>query len=131
MFVSMYCIVFYCTPLGTQPIGVQCLLTSSLGEFPGYWYWLWHTRFPPVLMSIAFHPSPTSMLFHSLFACHWTSFVFLLYDVSTPIRRGVQYVHCVMHKCIIVKVEGETNTQQVGLCKKHANFTKSGWNLQE
>src|SRR6218665_3471800 len=29
-------IALYCTSLGPQPFGVQCLLTSSLGEFPGY-----------------------------------------------------------------------------------------------
>src|SRR6218665_1722224 len=29
-------IVVYCISLGQQPVGVQCPLTSSLGEFPGY-----------------------------------------------------------------------------------------------
>jgi len=36
---------------------------------------------------------------------------------------GVQYVHCVMHKCIMVKVGGKRNTRKV--CKKHVNFAKT------
>jgi len=39
------------------------LLTSSLGEFPSYWDWLWYPELSPVLVSIAFFPSP------SLFRC--------------------------------------------------------------
>jgi len=35
----------------------------------------------------------------------------------------VAYVHCVMHKCIMVKVGGNKN-HKVGLCKK--NVTKLG-----
>src|SRR6218665_3743894 len=66
--------------MGTVPVGVQCPLTSSLGEFPGYWDWLWYPGLPPVLASIAvpfdFH---ISLFFHSLFTCHWISVVFLLY----------------------------------------------------
>ena len=31
----------------------------------------------------------------------------------TPIVRGVQYVHCVMHKCITVKVGGERKFWQM------------------
>jgi len=34
------------------PIGVQCLLTSSPGEFPGYWDWLWYPGLSVVLVSI-------------------------------------------------------------------------------
>jgi len=40
--------------MGSAPVGVQCPLTSSLGEFPGYWDWLWCSRLSPVLLSIAF-----------------------------------------------------------------------------
>src|SRR6218665_3603275 len=36
----LYSIVLYCISLGPQPVGVQCPLTSSLGEFHGYWDWL-------------------------------------------------------------------------------------------
>src|SRR6218665_3380687 len=36
---------------------------------------------------------------------------------------GVQYVHCVMHKCIMVKAGGNENHRK--LCTKHGNFTKS------
>src|SRR6218665_581199 len=40
----------------------------------------------------------------------------------SQIGRGVQYVHCVMHKCIMVKVGGKRNTCKA--CKKHVNFQK-------
>ena len=42
---------------------------------------------------------------------------------NVPIYRGVQEVHCVMHKCIMVKLEGKRKTHKV--CKKHVNFMKS------
>ena len=38
--------------------------------------------------------------------------------------RGVQYVHWVMHKCIMVKVGGKRNTRKV--CKKQVNLSKTG-----
>src|SRR6218665_3948671 len=38
--------------------------------------------------------------------------------------RGVQYVHWVMHKCIMVKVGGKRNTQKA--CRKQVNFSKTG-----
>ena len=42
--------------------------------------------------------------------------------VSTTVdTRGVQYVHWVMHKCIMVKVVGKRNTHKV--CKKQVNFS--------
>src|SRR6218665_592495 len=67
--------------MGSAPVGVQCPLTSSLGEFPDYQDWLWYPGLSPVSVSIAlsfaFH---ISVLFHPLFVtCHWISFVFLLY----------------------------------------------------
>src|SRR6218665_359256 len=66
--------------MGSTPIGVQCPLTSSLCEFPGYWGWLWYPGLLPVLVSIAFpFAFHISVFFHSLFTCHWTSFVFFLY----------------------------------------------------
>jgi len=37
---------------------------------------------------------------------------------------GVQYVHWVMHKCIMVKVGGKRNIHKV--CKKQVNFSKRG-----
>ena len=38
--------------------------------------------------------------------------------------RGVQYMHCVMHKCIMVKVGGTRKSQKA--CTTHGNLTKSG-----
>src|SRR6218665_2898885 len=40
--------------MGSVPVGDQCPLTSSLGEFPGYWDWLWCPGLSPMLESIAF-----------------------------------------------------------------------------
>jgi len=37
--------------------------------------------------------------------------------------RGVQYVHCLMHKCIMVKLGG--NEKHIKYVKKYASFTKS------
>src|SRR6218665_935455 len=39
------------------------------------------------------------------------------------VGRGVQYVHWVMHKCIMVKVGGKRNTRKV--CKKQVNLSKT------
>ena len=40
------------------------------------------------------------------------------------LSRGVQYVHWVMHKCIMVKVGGKRNTQKAR--KKQVNLSKTG-----
>jgi len=37
--------------------------------------------------------------------------------------RGVQYVHCVMHKCIMVKVGEKRKSHNV--CKKHVNLPET------
>src|SRR6218665_3143199 len=62
-----------------MPVGVQCPISSSLGEFPSYWDWL--------LVSWAFarigvhHPSLRFpyLVFPFALICHWISIVFLLY----------------------------------------------------
>ena len=42
--------------MGSTPVGVQCPLTSSLGEFPGYYEPIrfWYPGLSPVLVSITF-----------------------------------------------------------------------------
>src|SRR6218665_4161618 len=81
--------------MGSAPIGVQCPLTSSLGEFQGHNLgWLWCPGLPPVLVSIAFpfaissifrclsiHSSSPAIEFHSRF--------FFTADVSASIRSIV------------------------------------------
>ena len=59
--------------MGSVPVGVQCPLTSSLGDFPGL---------SPVLVSITFpFTCHISVFFYSLFfICPWILFVFLLYN---------------------------------------------------
>src|SRR6218665_3619796 len=67
--------------MGSVPLGVPCPLTSSMGEFLGYWDWLWYPGLSSVFLSIAF-PFAFHILvfFYSLFfPCHWISFVILLY----------------------------------------------------
>src|SRR6218665_1307043 len=44
----------YCISLGPQPVGVQCLFTSSLGEFPRHRDWFQYPALLPVMVSIAF-----------------------------------------------------------------------------
>ena|SRR6218665_2921891 len=70
--------------MGSTSVGVQCPLTSSLGEFPDYQDWLWYPGLLRVLVSIAFpFAFHISVSFHPLFfTCHWISFVFLLYGRS-------------------------------------------------
>jgi len=47
-------------------------------------------------------------------------FLYALHAVS----KGVLYVHCVMHKCIMVKVGGKRKRHKV--CEKHVNLWKTG-----
>src|SRR6218665_2835869 len=62
-----------------MPVGVQCPIASSLGEFPSYLDWLLCPWLSPVLVSIplpfAFH----TWCFPFALICHWISIVFLLY----------------------------------------------------
>src|SRR6218665_696894 len=56
-------------------------LMSPMGEFPGYWDWLWcHAGFRPCWCQSPF-PLPFILgVFDSIFfICHWILFVFLLY----------------------------------------------------
>ena len=55
--------------MGSASVGAQCLLTSSLGEFLGYWDWLWNPGLSHVLLSIAL-----PFAFHnSVFSIHSSS----------------------------------------------------------
>src|SRR6218665_2809098 len=62
-----------------MPVGVQCPISSSLGEFPSYWYWLWCPGLSPVLVSIALPFAFHTWCFPFPLICHWISTVFLLY----------------------------------------------------
>jgi len=44
--------------------------------------------------------------------------------------RGVQYVYCMMHKCIMVKTEGSKETRKLGTCieRNRGNCKKSRGN---
>src|SRR6218665_2245006 len=69
--------------MGAAPVGVQCPISSSLGEFPRYWDWLWCPGFSPVLVSIAlpfaFH-RPT-WCFSFVLICHCISDNYHIYHL--------------------------------------------------
>src|SRR6218665_33592 len=55
--------------MGSAPVGAQCPLTSSLGEFLGYRDWFWYPGLSPVLVCIAL-----PFAFHiSMFSIHYSS----------------------------------------------------------
>src|SRR6218665_3750340 len=62
-----------------MPVGVQCPISSSLGEFPSYWDWLWCPGLSPVLVSIALLFAFHTWRFPFALICHWISIVFPLY----------------------------------------------------
>src|SRR6218665_1921083 len=62
-----------------MPVRVQCPISSSLGEFPSYWDWLWCPGLSPVLVSIALPFAFHTWCFPFALVCHWISIVFLLY----------------------------------------------------
>src|SRR6218665_3101782 len=62
-----------------MPVGVQCPIFSSLGEFPRYWDWLWCHGLSPVLVPIALPFAFHTWCFRFALICHWISIVFLLY----------------------------------------------------
>src|SRR6218665_625164 len=66
-------------PYSSMPVGVQCPISSSLGEFPTYWDWLWCPGLSPVLVSIALPFGFHTWCFPFVLTCHWISIVFLLY----------------------------------------------------
>src|SRR6218665_2322388 len=59
-------------------VGVQCPISSSLGEFPSYWDWFWCPGLSPVLVSIALPFALHTCCFPFALICHWISIVFLL-----------------------------------------------------
>src|SRR6218665_997186 len=70
-----------------MPVGVQCPISSSLGEFPSYWDWLWCPGLSPVLVSITLPFAFHTWCFHSLLsAIGLQSCFFFTADVSPPIR---------------------------------------------
>ena len=74
------CSALYCIFLDPQPFGIQCPLTSSLvSRLLGLAQVSRATARVGVhrLFPRDFH---ISVFFHSLFTCHWISFVFLIYD---------------------------------------------------
>src|SRR6218665_3202749 len=62
-----------------MPVGVQCPISSSLGEFPSYLDQLSCPELSPVLVSIALPFAFHTWCFAFALICHWMSIVFLLY----------------------------------------------------
>src|SRR6218665_2811661 len=70
-----------------MPVGVQCPISSSLGEFPSYWDWLWYPELSPVLVSIALPFAFHTWCFpFALSALGFLSCFFFTADVTPPIR---------------------------------------------
>src|SRR6218665_830585 len=65
--------------LGSTPVGVQCPISFSLGEFSSYWDWLWCPGLLPLFSSITLPSSTHNFFFPFALICHWISVVFLLY----------------------------------------------------
>src|SRR6218665_2055883 len=65
--------------VGSKPVGVQCPISSSLGEFRSYWDWLWCPGLSPVSVAIARPFAFHTWCFPFALICHWISIVFLLY----------------------------------------------------
>src|SRR6218665_3223344 len=61
-----------------MPVGVQCPISSSLGEFPSYRDWLWCPGLSSVLVSIALPFAFHTWCFPFVLICHWISIVFFL-----------------------------------------------------
>ena len=96
---------------------------------PGTYWWLlraWRAKrtkkrlFVPELwcrttMTIKMYNKYIKLKFHPVFQdwSHWDE------------KQGCPVVHCVMHKCILVKL-GEGNEKHLKYVKKHVNFTKAG-----
>jgi len=76
--------------LGPEPIGVQCPLTSSQGEFLGYWDCMAQVSWATARVgSIAFSPSPSISRCFSIHSSPGSGFnlcFFFTTDVSAPIR---------------------------------------------
>src|SRR6218665_3246546 len=64
-------------------VRVQCPISSSLGEFPSYWDWLWCPGLSPILVSIAL---PILGVFHSLLSAigFQSCFFFAAYPFGRP-----------------------------------------------
>ena len=78
---------------GPAAVGVQCPITSSLVEFPGYWDWLRYPGLPPVLVSF----SPLRFIsrcfsIHSSPAIGFLQCFFFMTDVSAPIQSLTLYI---------------------------------------
>ena len=62
-----------------MPVGVQCPISSSLGEFSSYCDWLWCPGLSPVMVSIALPFAFHTWCFPFALICHRISIVLLLY----------------------------------------------------
>jgi len=84
--------------MGSAPVSVQCPFTSSLGEFPGYWNWLWYPWISPVLVSIAVLPYlgvfPFTLLHLPLnfIRVSYLRLMFLHPSVDLPLTHFVKWV---------------------------------------
>src|SRR6218665_1981199 len=69
-------------------VGVQCPISSSLGEFPSYCDWLWCHGLSPVLVSIVLPFAFHTWCFQFDLIYHWITIVLLLYGRRIAIHSG-------------------------------------------
>src|SRR6218665_2751672 len=82
--------------MGSAPVGAQCPLTSSLGEFLGYRDWLWYPGLSPVLVLLPYglrHRRLRSFVAndkdHSVTGRSATAFAFTIFRRSSRLRALV------------------------------------------
>src|SRR6218665_887665 len=98
--------------MGSAPVGAQCPLTSSLGEFLGYRDCLWYPGLSPVLVSIALpfafhilvfsiHSSSPAIGFHSSIFLQWR----YLHPTTNPWRPSICiYIHIYIHIYTFIQI---------------------------
>ena len=120
-----------------MPVGVQCPLSFSLGEFPSYWDWLRCPGLSPVLCPSPF-PSPSIHVFgvfHSLLsAIGFQSCFFFTADVSPPIFISsvliITIIHSFIHSISIAPLQvhyySEALPTQHGYCARVSRRSATG-----
>src|SRR6218665_2579854 len=76
-----------------MPVGVQCPISSSPGEFPSYWDWLWCPGLSPVSVSItlpfAFHTCyfPFALSAIGFQSCFFFTFFIVTHSVNPSLTH--------------------------------------------
>src|SRR6218665_330790 len=100
-----------------MPVGVQCPISSSLGEFPSYWDWLWcPSPFPSLSILGVFHLLLSTIGFQSCF--------FFTADVSPPIRSHLTNIRISVYINVYRVRERHTDRQSETVSLFDALYTR-------